>query len=198
MGTDTPGSGAAKLWWSTSWFSGWSYSAAELKSGSGELRTQKLKSHLVRTSSSNVLLLKPVVGQYIAIHATLTARDFFLAYFYPSGPFTSIFSKTSPDFSLRTQTLNSHPVRTQSLNVLPLKPGVGQYIAIHATLTARDFFLISTFRSIQLHFFQNLSRFFLCWLWLSHGSCVRSFLFKSLKNSWKTDHRQEWKYRPLS
>ena len=26
-------------------------------------------------------------------------------------------------------------------NVLPLKPGVGQYIAIHATLTARDFFL---------------------------------------------------------
>ena len=29
----------------------------------------------------------------------LTARDFFLAYFYPSDPFTCIFSKTSPDFS---------------------------------------------------------------------------------------------------
>ena len=28
----------------------------------------------------------------------LTARDFFLAYFCPSGPFTCIFSKTSPDF----------------------------------------------------------------------------------------------------
>ena len=41
---------------------------------------------------------KPGVGQYIAIHATLTARDFFLAYFYPSGPFTCIFSKTSRDF----------------------------------------------------------------------------------------------------
>ena len=40
------------------------------------------------------------VGQYIAIHATLTARDFFLAYFYPSGPFTCVFSKTSPDFFL--------------------------------------------------------------------------------------------------
>ena len=39
---------------------------------SGELRTQKLKSHL---------LLKPGVGQYIAIHATLTDTDFFLAYF---------------------------------------------------------------------------------------------------------------------
>ena len=26
-------------------------------------------------------------------------------------------------------------------NVLPLKPGVGQYMAIYATLTARDFFL---------------------------------------------------------
>ena len=65
----------------------------------GELRTQKLKSHLVRTQSLNVLPLKPGVGQYIAIQATLTARDFFLAYFYPSGPFICIFSKTSPDFS---------------------------------------------------------------------------------------------------
>ena len=65
----------------------------------GELRTQKLKSHLVRTQSLNVLPLKPGVGQYIAIHATLAARDFFLAYFYPSGPFTWIFPKTSPDFS---------------------------------------------------------------------------------------------------
>ena len=67
---------------------------------SGELRTQKLKSHLVRTQSLNIFPLKPGVGQYLAIHATLTARDFFLAYFYTSGPFTSIFSKTSPEFSL--------------------------------------------------------------------------------------------------
>ena len=66
---------------------------------SGELRTQKLKSHLVRTQSLNVLPLEPGVGQYIAMHATLTARDFFLDYFYTSGPFTCIFSKTSPDFS---------------------------------------------------------------------------------------------------
>ena len=28
------------------------------------------------------------------------------------------------------------------------------------------------FWSIHLHFVQNLSRFFLCWLWLTHGSCV--------------------------
>ena len=26
--------------------------------------------------------------------------------------------------------------------------------------------------SIHVHFIQNLSRFFLCWLWLTHGSCV--------------------------
>ena len=64
---------------------------------SRELWTQKLKSHLVRAQSLNVLPLKPGVGQYIAIHATLTAREFFLAYFNPSGPFTCIFSKTSPD-----------------------------------------------------------------------------------------------------
>ena len=63
---------------------------------------------------------------------------------------------------LRTQKLKSHLVRTQSLNVLPFKPGVGQYIAIHATLTARDFFpcLFLHFQSIHLHFFQNLSQFF--------------------------------------
>ena len=41
---------------------------------SGELRTQELKSHLVRTQSSNVVPLKPGVGQYTAIHATFTAR----------------------------------------------------------------------------------------------------------------------------
>ena len=29
-----------------------------------------------------------------------------------------------------------------------------------------------SFRSINLHFFQNLSRFLLCWLWLIHGPCV--------------------------
>ena len=57
----------------------------------GELRTQKLKYHLVRTQSLNVLPFKPGVGQYIAIHATLTARDFFLASFYPSGPFSAFF-----------------------------------------------------------------------------------------------------------
>ena len=36
---------------------------------------------------------------YIAIHATLTARDFLFAYYYPSGPFTCIFPKPLPIFS---------------------------------------------------------------------------------------------------
>ena len=62
------------------------------------LRTQKLKSHLVRTQSLHSLPLKLGVGQYTAIHATLNARDFFLAYFYSSDQFTCITSKTSPDF----------------------------------------------------------------------------------------------------
>ena len=53
---------------------------------------------MVRTQSLNVLPLKPGVGQYIAIHATLTVRDLFLAYFYPSGPFTCNFSKPFPIF----------------------------------------------------------------------------------------------------
>ena len=79
-------------------------------SRSGELRTQKLKSHPLTTQSFKGLLLKPGVGQFTAIHATLTARDFFLPYFYPSGPFTCIFSKTSPNFFLRWLWLTPVPV----------------------------------------------------------------------------------------
>ena len=45
---------------------------------SGELRMQKLKSHLVRTQSLNVLLLKPGVGQYIAIMLRLLPGISFL------------------------------------------------------------------------------------------------------------------------
>ena len=67
---------------------------------SGELQMQKLKSHLVSTQSLKVLHLTPGVGQYIAMHATLTTRDFFLANFYASGPFTCIFPQTSPRFFL--------------------------------------------------------------------------------------------------
>ena len=33
------------------------------------------------------------------MHATLTARDFFLADFYPCSPFTLILTESSPDFS---------------------------------------------------------------------------------------------------
>ena len=66
---------------------------------SGELQTQKLKSHLVRTKSLKILPLKPGVSQDIAIHDTLAARDFLLAYFYHSGLYTCIFSKTSLNFS---------------------------------------------------------------------------------------------------
>ena len=34
---------------------------------------------------------------HIKLDYTLTAKDFFLVNFYPSGPFTCIFSKTSPE-----------------------------------------------------------------------------------------------------
>ena len=64
----------------------------------GELRTQKLKSHMLRTHRLKFFPLKPGEGQYIATRATLDARDFFLANVYPSGPFTCISSKTSSNF----------------------------------------------------------------------------------------------------
>ena len=77
---------------------------------------------------------------------------------------------------LRTQKLKSNLVRTQSSKVFPLKPGVGQYIYYSHTCLAycQGFLpcLFLPFRYIHLHFFSNLSRFFLCWLWLTHGSCV--------------------------
>ena len=75
-------------------------------------------------------------------------------------------------FDLRTQKLKSHLVRTE-LKHSPFKVWRRSvYIAIHATLTARDFFLISTLPVIQMHFFQNLSPFPPCWLWLTNGSCI--------------------------
>ena len=60
---------------------------------------------------------------------------------------------------LRTQELNTHPLRTQSSKVLPLKPGIGQNIAMHASFTARNVFfvLISTFPVHSPSFFQSLS-----------------------------------------
>ena len=60
----------------------------------------EIKVPSVENTGLKVVPLKPGVGQYIAIHATLTARDFFLTDFYLSGPFTYIFSKTSPKFFL--------------------------------------------------------------------------------------------------
>ena len=44
----------------------------------------------------------------------------------------------------------------------PLKPGVGQYIAMHATLTARDFLLISTLPVHSPAFFPKPLPIFSC------------------------------------
>ena len=74
---------------------------------------------------------------------------------------------------LRTQKLKSNLLRTQSLKVLPLQSGVGQYIAIHATLTARHFFLADTTLPVHsLALSQNLSRIFLVLAVANTGSCV--------------------------
>ena len=71
-----------------------SISSANPSQCSGELPTQKLKSHLMRTQSLNVLSLKSGVGQYIAM------PEIFLPCLLLH--FRSIhlhFSKTSLDFS---------------------------------------------------------------------------------------------------
>ena len=66
---------------------------------SGELRTQKLKSYLVRTQSLNVRPLKPGVGQYIAIHAVLASRDSSLLVSALPVHSPAFFPKPLPSFS---------------------------------------------------------------------------------------------------
>ena len=75
---------------------------------------------------------------------------------------------------LRTQKLKSRLRRTQSLKVLPLKPGVGQYIAIRAALTARDVFLAIIYPSgpFTCIFPQNFSQSFPVLAAAYAGSCV--------------------------
>ena len=61
----------------------------------------KLEPYLLRTQCLKVLPFKAWSRSVnMATHATLAARDFFLAKAYPSGPFTCIFSKTSAEFFL--------------------------------------------------------------------------------------------------
>ena len=75
------------------------------------------------------------------------------------------------------QKLKSLLMRTQNLKVLPLKPGVGQDIAMHAMHTARDFFLVhffpfGPFTCTFFFFFKNLSRVFPVLTVANTGSCV--------------------------
>ena len=57
-----------------------------------------MKHPSVENPDLKVLPFKPGAGLYIALRATPTTGDFFLAKFYPSGPFTCVLSKTSPEF----------------------------------------------------------------------------------------------------
>ena len=66
----------------------WGAAFAEIKVSSGE--NTELKGSPFKTWSRSVYCHP----------CTFTARDFFLANFYPSGPFTCLFSKTSPEFFL--------------------------------------------------------------------------------------------------
>ena len=89
-----------------------------------------------------------------------------------SADFTSL---APCNWEMRTQKLRFHLLRrTQSPNVLPLKPGVGQKKAPHASSTAMDFFLelISTLPVYSLVFFTNLSRVFYVLAVANTGSFV--------------------------
>ena len=67
-----------------------------LKDPQWEAADAEIKVPSVENTELNGSPLKPGGGEQIATHATLTARDFFFANFYPSGPFTCIFPKPLP------------------------------------------------------------------------------------------------------
>ena len=122
----------------------------DIRPPGGELWMQKLKSHLVRTWSLNVLPLKPGVSWYIPIRAMLTARDFFLAYFYPSGPpqWGAVDAEIKVPSGENTE-LKQSPFKARSRSVYSHTC----YAYCQGFLSC----LFLHFRSIHLHFFQNLS-----------------------------------------
>ena len=123
----------------------------------------------------------------------LVIKCFFLLFFLHEWtflilhewPFLSCFSlchysgllRRSRSGVLQMQKYKTYLLRTQSTTVLPLKPGVGQNIALHVSATAGDFSLklISTLPVHSPSFFPKpvLSPScvgcgesqFLCWLW---------------------------------
>ena len=111
-----------------------------------------------------------------ALHHRLQQKRFKLTLFsWSLSKIFKILPTACIDFFLLTLVSLTFTLRTQSLNVLSLKPGAGQQIdTCYAYCQGIIPCLFLPFQSIHLHFFQNLSRFFLCWLWLTHGSCVGS------------------------
>ena len=79
-------------------------------------------------------LSKPGVGHYIAMHASPTARDFFLANFYPLGPFTyvlfffvqkrprifPVLALANSGFSVGPQNKIGHPAHHRQLMQVPV------------------------------------------------------------------------------
>ena len=82
-------------------------------------------------------------------------------------------SSSSPQWGAADAEIKVPSGENTELKRSPFKARVDQYIAIHARLTARDFFLACFYPSGPFTcIFSKPSRFFLCWLWLTHGSCV--------------------------
>ena len=86
-----------------------------------------------------------------------------------SRSFSFLLPESSPHFLLTVgncqNKLMSHLLRTQSSEVLPLKPGVVQFKAKHAMLTARNFFLANFYLlgPFTFNFVSKISpEFFLC------------------------------------
>ena len=80
-----------------------------LSSRSGELRTQKLKSHLVRTQSLNVLPFKPGVSQHILPGLFLPFQSIHLHFFQNLSRFFPVLAVANTGSCVGPQNKIGHP-----------------------------------------------------------------------------------------
>ena len=93
-----------------------------------------------------------------------------------SNPFTNFLNLlvTTPQWGAADAEMKVPSDENTELKLSPFKAW-GRSVQSHTCYAYWKGFLprlFLPFRFIHPHFFPNLSRFVLCWLWLTHGSCV--------------------------
>ena len=112
------------------------------------------------------------VGIYINIIFGAELFFFFFLFFLGGSFFLCL--DTTPQWGAADAEIKVPSVENTELKRSPFKAWSESVYSHTCYAHCQGFFpcLFLPFWSIHLHFFQNLSQFLLCWLWLTHGSCV--------------------------